>query len=131
LARLDDTAFDIGAPTPAVQLSPRNPAAAATLTTFSSATAGAWCPDGTQRLFTQSGTAANQVVALFRFGVRLPDSYTCGQFHTWIHIMSSYGLSYIMFSYSASESHTWIDYRGLMDPFCLPNWMWMLYGNAG
>jgi hypothetical protein len=31
---------------PAARLFPGDPAAAATLATFSSATAGAWCPDG-------------------------------------------------------------------------------------
>jgi hypothetical protein len=43
---LDDTAFDVGAPMPAARLFPGDQAAAATLTTFSSATTGAWCLDG-------------------------------------------------------------------------------------
>jgi hypothetical protein len=39
---------------------------------------GVIMPDGTQRLFAPRGIGADQVVALFRYGIRVPDAITRG-----------------------------------------------------
>jgi hypothetical protein len=92
---------------------------------------GVIMPDGTRLLFAPRGIGADQVVALFRYGIRVPDSFAEDPVDAWIRIMSNEGLNYIMFSYSASASHMWVDYGGLLDPLHPPNWMWMRYDDAG